>query len=348
MGDFLFLYLYMKTIYNGSQILVKAALDAGCEYFAGYPITPAAKILEYFSKHVNKSFKFLQAEDEVAAIHSIIGASLAGKKVMTATSGPGFSLMQEGIGLAFASSVPLVIVDVMRQGPSTGMPTKPSQGDILQTQYGTHGDYKSVVFYPNSLPDIYNLTLEAFNTAEKISSPVIILLDAALINLYETVELPKKRIKKIKHILEFGKSSKHLSGLVTDNDGLPQTDNYEIYKDWIKEKFSKISSVSNKFNILEYTNKNNSKNLVIAYGFVSRLIRQSSNYDTLIVKKLFPIEKRLRQITKTYKKIIVIEMNEGQYTFALQSFFNKKLDQVKIYGSDLDPDRILKSINEKL
>ncbi len=338
----------MKKVYNGSQILVKASIDAGCSYFAGYPITPAAKILELFSQEAdkNKNLNFLQAEDEIAAIHSIIGASLAGKKAMTVTSGPGFSLMQEGLGLAFATEIPIVIVNVMRQGPSTGMPTKPSQGDILQTQYGTHGDYKAVVLYPNSLADIYNLTFEAFNTVEQISSPVVLLLDAALVNLYETVELPKIKPNKVHHKLKFGTSSKHLSGLVTNTVGSPQTDNFTIYQKWIKAKFEKINNESKKLSFINH--RKSSKNLVISYGSVSRLIPKSCNYDILRIKKLFPFEEKLKKITKSYKKVLVVEMNEGQYTFALKSFLEKDIVLIKMYGNDLFPKQIQKLINEKL
>lgn len=340
----------MKKIYSGSQILVKAALEAGCQYFAGYPITPATKILENFSTEADrgKTFNFLQVEDEIAAVHSIIGASLAGKKALTATSGPGFSLMQEGLGLAYATDVPVVIVNIMRQGPSTGMPTKPSQGDVMQTQYGSHGDHETMVYYPNSLKDIYKLTIEAFNTAEEVSAPVIILLDAALINLYETLEKDKQKVKTIKHNLVFGKSNRHLSGLVTDEDGVPQTNDFSVYKKWQKNRKGKLHEVSQKHDLYEYHKNSNSKNLLISYGALSRQIPYLNNVDKFIPKKLFPISEKLMKISQDYKKVIVIEMNDGQYANAVSSDLGRKVEKIQALGEDLFPERLKHLINEKI
>jgi 2-oxoglutarate ferredoxin oxidoreductase subunit alpha len=340
----------MKNIYNGSQILVKAAMKASVGFFAGYPITPATKILENFAleSYKNTNLIFLQSEDEIAAIHHVIGASIGGKKAMTATSGPGFSLMQEGLDLAFACSIPLVVVNVMRQGPSTGMPTKSSQGDLLQTQFGPHGDYKSIVFYPNSIEEIYRITIEAFNASEEASSPVIILLDAAISNLYETIDLKNRRVKNVKHNLIFGSLNRHLSGLVTDKNGIPETDNFKIYKAWIEQKFKKITEVSKRYDYFEYIRSKNAVNLIISFGPVPRLISISKKYSIFRPITLFPTSGKLIDISKKYKKIIVIEMNEGQYSFYLKSFIKRDIETISITQEDLDPDKLSEKINEKI
>lgn len=335
----------MKKIFDGNTILCKAAIDSGASFFAGYPITPAGKILECFAKQKSKNFTFCQMDDEIASIHAIIGASAGGKKALTATSGPGFSLMQEGLSLAFKLETPIVVVNVMRQGPSTGMPTKPSQGDLLQTQYGSHGDFKSIVFYPNCIEEIYNLTRLAFNAAEMAKGPVIILLDAILTNLYETVEIKKKQIKKIRHKLKFGTGQKHLSGLITDKNGFPSTSNSKIYKFWINKKHKIINKVAQKFNFFKHI-RNNSTNLVISFGGLSRQVKQLKEFDHFIPLRLFPVLDEIKQIAKNYKKIFVIEMNSGQYKFVIESVLKRNVNAIEIYNSELFIENIKRRINE--
>lgn len=341
----------MKTTTNGSKIAVQAAIDAGIGFFAGYPITPAAKILEYMADLAGRKddLVFLQSEDEISALHNVIGASLGGKKAMTATSGPGFSLMQEGLGLAFASRVPLVLINVMRVGPSTGMPTKASQQDLLATQYGPHGDYKSIVFYPNSLPEIYEYIIKAFDAAEKCSSPVIVLLDAVLANIYETIDIPgTKKAKTKRHTLRFGKSSRHLSGLVTDSKGIPQTNSYDTYDRWITKRIKKIVRTASDFDCYEYKKGRSAKTLIISFGFLSRLIPESPKYRTFRPIRLFPVSDSLKRVAKRYKKIIVVEANQGQYAYALRSELQREIQSIKITRGFSDPDKILRSINEKV
>jgi 2-oxoglutarate ferredoxin oxidoreductase subunit alpha len=340
----------MKVFESGSKLLVKAALEAGVGFFSGYPITPASKILEYFAQEAvdNSNLVCFQAEDEISAIHSVIGASIGGKKAMTATSGPGFSLMQEGLGLAFATSVPLVVVNVMRQGPSTGMSTKPAQGDILQTQFGTHGDYKAIVFYPNSVEEIYTYTIQASNAAEEGSSPVILLLDAVLANLYETIDLKKGKRKFKNHTLKFGESNRHLSGLVTDNNGIPQTNNAQNCKSWLQERHTRIEKASKNYQFYEYLRNKTSDTLLVAFGAVSRLLPDSDKWSLFRPIRLFPICPDLKDIVSSYKKIIVVEMNKGQYCFALEAYLKREIEKVSIIGGELDPDELLNKINEKL
>jgi len=177
---------------QGNHACALGAIAAGCKFFAGYPITPSSEIAERMSIELPKNDGvFIQMEDEIASMGAIIGASMGGVKSMTATSGPGFSLKQENIGYAAGAEIPCVIVNVMRGGPSTGMPTRPAQGDIMQTRWGTHGDHEVIVLTPGSVPEIFSETIRAFNLSEILRVPVIVLYDEVLGHLVETVETPQ-------------------------------------------------------------------------------------------------------------------------------------------------------------
>jgi 2-oxoglutarate ferredoxin oxidoreductase subunit alpha len=180
-----------QILLQGNDACVKGALLAGCRFYAGYPITPATEIMEVMARELPKvGGAFIQMEDEIASLGAVIGASLAGVKSMTATSGPGFSLMQEHIGFACMAEVPCVIVDVMRAGPSTGLPTQPSQGDVMQARWGTHGDHPIIVLTPSSVYEFFELTVRAFNLSERYRTPVILLVDELVAHLREGVVLP--------------------------------------------------------------------------------------------------------------------------------------------------------------
>ncbi len=180
-----------RKVLQGNIIVAQAALAAGCDFFGGYPITPSSEIAHYMSREMPKMNRvFIQMEDEIASLGACIGASLAGKKALTATSGPGFSLMQEHIGMAVMAEVPLVIVNVMRGGPSTGMPTKPSQADMMQARWGTHGDHPIIALYPAFSDELFSETVRAFNLAEKFWNPVILMLDEVQAKAHEDIEIP--------------------------------------------------------------------------------------------------------------------------------------------------------------
>lgn len=175
---------------SGNHACALAAVAAGCRFFAGYPITPSSEIAERLSRLLPEvDGVFVQMEDEIASIAAVIGASMGGVKALTATSGPGFSLKQENIGYAAGAEIPCVIVNVMRGGPSTGMPTRPAQGDIMQSRWGSHGDYPMIVLAPASVREIYGETIRAFALAETLRTPVIVLYDQVIAQLTETVEL---------------------------------------------------------------------------------------------------------------------------------------------------------------
>ncbi|MCH8950611.1 MAG: 2-oxoacid:acceptor oxidoreductase subunit alpha [Proteobacteria bacterium] len=176
---------------QGNQACALGAVAAGCRFYAGYPITPSSEIAETMSVEMPRAGGvFVQMEDEIASLGAVLGASMGGAKAMTATSGPGFSLKQEHIGYGAGAEIPCVIVNVMRGGPSTGLPTRPSQGDIMQSRWGTHGDHSVIVLAPASVPEIFSETIRAFALSERLRLPVIVLYDEVIGHLVETVEIP--------------------------------------------------------------------------------------------------------------------------------------------------------------
>src|SRR5512135_2513703 len=173
---------------QGNEACAEAAIASGVRFFAGYPITPSTEIAEILSKRLPQlGGKFIQMEDEIASMGAILGASLTGAKVMTATSGPGFSLKQELIGYASLCEIPCVIVNVMRGGPSTGLPTSPAQGDVMQARWGTHGDHPMIVLSASTVRECYDITIQAFNISEKFRNPVIVLIDEVIAHMREKV-----------------------------------------------------------------------------------------------------------------------------------------------------------------
>jgi 2-oxoglutarate ferredoxin oxidoreductase subunit alpha len=202
--------------WQGNQACAEAAIDAGCRFFAGYPITPASEIAEIMSVELPKiKGVYLQMEDEIAAISAVIGGSWGGALSMTATSGPGFSLMQESIGYAIMTETPCVIVDVQRAGPSTGQATKAAQGDFMQARWGTHGDHESIVLAPNSAQETYELTLRSFELSEKLRHPVILLSDEIVGHSRERVVID--RSKDVSVIRQFSSKGDQPYGKVDAN-----------------------------------------------------------------------------------------------------------------------------------
>lgn len=236
----------MPLLLSGNEAIVEGALASGCRMFGGYPITPSSDIAEKMSLRLPKmGGKFIQMEDEIASLGACLGSSLTGIRSMTATSGPGFSLMQEHIGFAAMAEIPCVIVDVQRGGPSTGLPTYPSQGDVMQSRWGTHGDHPIIVLVPFSILECYTLTIKAFNYSDKFRTPVIILSDEILAHLREKIELLKEIDIKVRNFPEvppeeylpfdsrylvpplapYGKGYRfHITGLVHDETGFPTAD----------------------------------------------------------------------------------------------------------------------------
>src|SRR3989338_1768428 len=336
----------MKQLITGNRAIVLGALKAGLGFYAGYPITPASEIMHDLS---DENITFIHAEDEIASINMILGGSMAGKKTMTATSGPGFSLMQEAIGFGHMTETPCVIVNVQRVGPSTGMPTFAHQGDILQTVYGSHGDYYPIVFYPNSVEECYIYTIEAFNAAEKAKCPVILLSDAFLSKMYESVDLKDIKIKTEKRERKaFSKNDPtiHLTGLLNDN-GLPKTLDSLYYKKWLNMVKDKVETAAKSFEYYEYIPNKKSDTLLIAYGITSRVIMELKfQYSIFRPIRLFPVLDELKRVAKKYKKIVVIEMNNGQYKTIVEAELKREIEFIPQLGGKISLEDIKKTLEK--
>ncbi|MEM0163029.1 MAG: 2-oxoacid:acceptor oxidoreductase subunit alpha, partial [Thermoplasmata archaeon] len=268
-----------KYFLQGNVAAAEAAMLAGCVFYGGYPITPASDLMEYMAAHLPKNGGvFIQMEDEIAAIAAIIGAAWTGKKAMTATSGPGFSLMQENIGYAAMTETPIVIVDVMRGGPSTGQPTILSQGDVMQARFGSHGDYELITLAPNSVQEYFDLTIEAFNLSEKYRVPTIVLSDAEIAHMVEKIRVPEtiklinRNDYKDKYMREFKalgtKSKTTVTGLTHTEEGYPETISQSLHDKLVRRLVSKITNNEKDISQVEVINPD-AKKMIVAYGSAS-------------------------------------------------------------------------------
>ncbi len=334
-----------KQLLQGNQAIAMAAEVAGLKFFAGYPITPASEIIH---EMVNKQhIRTLQMEDEIASINAIIGASLAGLKAMTATSGPGFSLMQESIGLAHMMEVPLVIVNVQRVGPSTGMPTLPAQGDVIQCMHGSHGDYFPIVFYPNSVSELYKYTIMAFNAAEESLSPVILLSDGYISHLYETI-IPHRDFEIKKHNRPpLGAGNRHFTGLSHEGSE-PKTSDVDTYRRLITRLHEKQQLTAQRHNYFEYLKCNNETDtLLISYGTLSRIAYYFKDEFSLYRPiRMFPVVEEIKTIAHGYRRIIVMEMNMGQYVREIERILRREVEFIPVLGGSIDLAEIKQKIYE--
>lgn len=353
----------MKKLIQGNEAVFLGALKAGATFFAGYPISPSTEILLLAAEYAvrNTAFKFLQSEDEIAAVNSIMGASLAGAKSFTATSGPGFCLMQEAIGYGHQVEIPAVIVDVQRVGPATGMPTMPAQQDLLQAMHGTSGDYYPLVFYPNSVEECYRYTILAFNAAEESASPVILLSDSFLGHLNETVDLDAVPVLYPpgmvwhEHNLELdevipegaipieivsrqrpplGTGRRHFSGLTHDSRGHPRTADAGVYREWLADVKERHQEVASRYSFYEYIDNPSSDTLLIAFGIVSRVIRPlTSRFALFRPIRMAPVlTEEIREHAHRFKNIVVVEANDGQYAQLVEHALRRDVIRVPLLG----------------
>ena len=336
-----------KKLVQGNEAIAQAALDAGLGFFAGYPITPASEIMHYLA---DKNILFMQPEDEIASINLCLGASLAGEKSMTATSGPGFSLMQEAIGFGHVTRIPMVIVNSQRVGPATGMPTMPSQGDLLQAKHGSHGDYTSIVFYPNSVAELYEYTIQAFNASEQSKIPIILLSDAMLSHMYETVDLQDiaKKIKLVaKNKEPLGKGKMHITGLLS-RENVPVTKDSKYYIEWFAKYKKDIGDASKNYEFFEYIKNEKADSLIVSFGITSRVVLPlKEKYSLFRPIRIFPLlEKQIKGISEKYKQVIVIEMNDGQYASELKKILGEKVKSISVLGGKITLDIIKKELKK--
>jgi len=329
----------------GNEAVACGALKAGMTFFAAYPITPASEIMHELAEH-EPEIAFIHAEDEIASIHMAIGASLAGRKAMTSTSGPGMSLKQEGIGLAHMMEVPLVVVNVQRVGPSTGMPTLPAQGDILQAAHGSHGDYVPLVLYPSSVEECYRVTIEAFNAAEDSRSPVILLLDGYLAHLQETIDLDAISVAvRPRSLAPLGQGRRHFTGLLA-KDGIPKTKDTAYYREWYARVKAKMLEAAAHYRFFDYHKNPASRTLVIAYGITCRVISPlRDSYSLFNPVRMFPVlEDEIRSAADEHDQVVVVEMNDGQYRGEVQKVLKREVRGISILGGTIS----LKEIREQL
>ncbi len=367
---------------QGNEACVQGALYAGIQFFAGYPITPSTEIAEGLARELPRiGAKFIQMEDEIGSLAAVIGASNAGCKAMTATSGPGYSLMQEHIGYAYITETPCVIVDVQRGGPSTGLPTKVSQSDTMQARWGTHGDYTAIAVAPSSVSEVFEETVRAFNLAERFRTPVTVLTDEVLGHMREMMIIPEKGELEIynrkkpdvpsdwyKHfdltadfvspMAAFGEGYRYnVSGLTHDQEGFPTAVPSEI-----KEKLDKLRNKIERFSDEIYKMRtemmDDARIAVISYGSVARASHQAvkiAREKRIKVGSIQPLtiwpfpDAQLRQMLSGVKKVIVAELNMGQMVHEVRRvapkgtevFFMGRYD-----GEVMTPQQIVSKIGE--
>jgi len=335
----------VAELVQGNEACARAAVDAGCRFYAGYPITPSSEIAERMAAALPPvGGRFVQMEDEIASLGAVLGASLAGLKAMTATSGPGFSLMQEHIGYAAYAEIPCVVVDVMRVGPSTGLPTGPAQGDVMQARWGTHGDHPIVVLAPASVGEVYELTVRAFNLAEGYRTPVIMLYDEVIGHLRERVALPAPGATPVVErarpagppeayrpyagdhggvppLAGFGSGYRfHVTGLAHDERGYPTQDAAAVAalqrRLHAKTEDHRLDLVSYEGLALEDADV-----AVVAYGISARAARRAVatarargvRAGLFRPRTLWPFpEEELRDLAGRVDALVVAEMNMGQ------------------------------------
>ena len=332
--------------WQGNVACVEGALAAGCKFFAGYPITPANEISEWMSRRI-PSFGgvFIQMEDEIASMGAIIGASWGGAKSMTATSGPGFSLMQENIGLAIMTETPCVVVDVQRVGPSTGQATKCAQGDIMQARWGTHGDHEIIALAPNSVQEMFTLTVKAFNLAERYRTPVILLADEIVSHLRERIDVPEKvEVVERQEILQppffssgfdipkgmppLGRGlGVSITGSTHDPAGIRATTSPEIHRKLVEGLTFKIQRDKSQLADCEMIGVEGCGIGVISFGCTSRAVedaieivaQRGIRVGHLRLRTIWPFpEEKVRELAEQTNRILVPEMNLGQLSLEVE------------------------------
>lgn len=350
---------------QGNQAVVEGAIAAGVKFFAGYPITPSTEVAESLAEKLPKNGgKFIQMEDEIASMGAVIGGSLTGKKVMTATSGPGFSLKQELIGYACAAEIPLVIVNVQRVGPSTGQPTSPSQGDVMQARWGTHGDHWLIALTPASVPECFELTLRAYALSEKYRVPVILLMDEVIGHMREKIELPddysdfpQAERKQpdcapedfkayatdeslVPAMPAFGSGYRwHVTGLVHDETGFPKGTPAATLAAANRQRAKLENNLDDIVQVENYRMED-ADFAVVAFGGAARTAYETvdmARAEGLKVGLVRPVtiwpfaEAQMKELAGRVKGILVHELNCGQYVHEVERAVNGKVP-VSLYA----------------
>lgn len=374
----------LAMLMQGNEACAAGALAAGAKFFAGYPITPSTEVAEILAKELPKvGGKFIQMEDEIAGMAAVIGASLAGLKSITATSGPGFSLKQENLGFAVMAEAPCVVLNVMRGGPSTGVPTAPAQGDVMQARWGTHGDHPIIALAPASVKETYDITVKAFNFSEKFRIPVILLLDEVIGHMRERVNLTnmdeievidrkKPQVGPesyypyrddgtgIPPMANFGDGYRHhVTGLVHDETGFP-SNKPEAVKQLLDRLHKKLEDNADEIIMVEETDMQDAEIVVFAYGSVGRSAKKAvkelraNGVKVGLFRPItlwpFPV-KQLAGALAGKKVIVVPEMNMGQLVGEVERISAGKVPVVplnKYDGELITPTEIQTKVQEVL
>lgn len=342
----------MKTYFwDGDTACMEGAIAAGCRFLAGYPITPASEIMERAARRLPEvGGVYIQMEDELGSMAAVLGASCGGAKAMTATSGPGFSLMMENIGLGMMMEVPCVVVDVQRGGPSTGIATVPSQGDIMQAKWGSHGDKGVIAFCPNSPQEMFDLAIKAFNTAESLRMPVFILADEIVGHMTEKVTVPDRVETMPRSFPIAGEGCKiHLTGLVHDERGYP-TSNTEVQERLVRRLVGKPEGIEEYQELFLH----DAEVVVISYGIISRCAEEAvclareegikAGLLRLITVWPFP-ERKVRELKA---KFVVTELNCGQIFYEVERCTGSAIPVNRAGGAVIEPSQILAGIERAL
>jgi len=372
------------ALLQGNTACAMGAVYAGCTFFGGYPITPSTEVAEVLSEELPKiGGKFIQMEDEIGAMAAVIGGSLAGSKALTATSGPGVSLKQELIGYACIAEVPCVIINVMRGGPSTGMPTGPGQSDVQQAKWGTHGDHATIALVPASCQEIFTETVRAFNLAEKYRMPVQVLFDEIVGHMRERIEFPEPgelevidrtaptvapedykpfdtSFGDVPPLAAFGSDYRfHVTGLNKAQDGFPTT-KAELVDDEQRRQIRKVDAAQADIELNEEYMTEDAEVVIFAYGSTSRSARYAVNElrkEGIKVGLFRPItlwpfpEKRVAELGKQAKAIVVAEMNLGQMNLEVERVTKGNCEVLfigRVDGEPINPGQIMAQVKEVL
>jgi 2-oxoglutarate ferredoxin oxidoreductase subunit alpha len=367
---------------QGNEAAAHGALYAGCDFFAGYPITPSTEVSEVLSAELPKTGgKFLQMEDEIAAMAAILGASLAGAKVLTSTSGPGLSLKQELIGYGCIAEIPCVVYNVMRGGPSTGMPTGPSQSDVMCAKWGTHGDHPAICLVPASVQETYEEVIRAFNLSEKYRTPVMVMPDEIVAHMRERIVFPEPgevevvprksptvppeqykpydtSFGDVPPLASFGSGYKfHVTGLNKMQDGFPTTKADVVQAEEERQVRKVDANIDDIVTFEEYL-LDDAEVAVVAYGSTSRSARYAVNVareqgikaGMFRIKTFWPFpDKQIKALAGKVKGIVIPEMNLGMCSLELERCAQGKVPVLGIFrvdGEPINPDQILDKIKE--
>jgi 2-oxoglutarate ferredoxin oxidoreductase subunit alpha len=367
---------------HGDHACAEGAIAAGCTFFGGYPITPSTEIAEYLARRLpNTGGVFIQMEDELSSIASVLGASAAGSRAMTATSGPGFSLMMENLGLAIMLEIPCVLVNVMRAAPSTGLPTLPGQADVMQAKWGSHGDYQIVAYAPSSPQEMFDLTVRAFNVADRYRTPVIVLADEVVGHMVEKVIIPpekeierweRKRPKQkpgedfepydvededlVPPMAHAGEGYRiHFTGLTHDSRGYPDM-TAETHHALVTRLGEKIERNAGEIIVVEEEWLDEAKIIVVSFGCTARSAKRAVRearqagmpVGFLRLVSLWPFpERRIKEIAKKVDAFIVAEINLGQVSRELDRHVTQRVVGVNHAGGKMmSPEEIFRAIME--